>query len=110
VLDQNTILIVPKGRQGLTELEKEYHFPLATSIVPAILSDQRDFFLSFLLIFIKYESNGWCTITTLGINFRKGLRLGMKTGREIPVPSRFEYYFFPIVFELFRNRLETVRK
>jgi hypothetical protein len=29
--------------------------------------------------------------------------LGMKTGREIPVPSRFEYYFFPIVFELFMN-------
>jgi hypothetical protein len=37
-------------------------------------------------------------------------RVGMKTRWEIPVPSRFEYCFFPIVFELFRNRLETVRK
>jgi hypothetical protein len=36
--------------------------------------------------------------------------IGMKTGREIPVPSGFEYCFFPIVFELFRNRLEIIRK
>jgi Rab family, other len=36
--------------------------------------------------------------------------LGMKTGREILVPSRFEYCFFLTVFQLFGNRLETVRK
>jgi hypothetical protein len=36
------------------------------------------------------------------------LGVGMKTGRKILVPSRFEYCFFSIVFELFGNRLETV--
>uniref|UniRef100_A0A0A9DF39 Uncharacterized protein n=1 Tax=Arundo donax TaxID=35708 RepID=A0A0A9DF39_ARUDO len=38
------------------------------------------------------------------------VRLGMKTGRENPVPSRPEYRFFPIVFELFGNCSGSGRK
>jgi hypothetical protein len=48
-------------------------------------------------------------LVRLGISFvlwvALYLEIGMKTGQEIPVPSRFEYCFFLIVFELFENRL-----
>jgi hypothetical protein len=41
--------------------------------VSAVLVDQRDFFFFFLFVFIKYANSSLCTITTLGINLKKGL-------------------------------------
>ena len=41
--------------------------------MPTVFTDQRDFFFFFLFVFIEYEDSSLCTITTLGINFRKGL-------------------------------------
>jgi hypothetical protein len=63
-------LKVPEDWPETTELEKEYHYPLATSIVPVVLTDHRDFFF-FLFVLVKYADSSLCTITTLGINLRK---------------------------------------
>jgi hypothetical protein len=81
VLDQSLILKVPEDLQEPIELEKEYHYPLATSIVPAVLADQQDFIL-FFFIFIKYADNSLCMITTLGINLRKDLCRHFITNRS----------------------------
>jgi hypothetical protein len=67
-----------------TELEREYRYPLAASIVPAVLADQRDFFF-FLFVLIKRAPSSLCTITILGINLRNDLcRDIIKTGTEGP--------------------------
>jgi hypothetical protein len=90
VLDQNLILKAPKDYQGPTEPEREYHYPLTASIVPAVLADQWDFF--FLFILVKHAASSLCTITTLGINLRIGLYrdiIGNRYRRvDIPIQAR----------------------
>jgi hypothetical protein len=55
------------------ELEREYRYPLAASIVLTVLADQWDLFFFFLFVLVKHVANNLCMITTLGINLRNGL-------------------------------------
>jgi hypothetical protein len=56
----------------------------------------------FHLKILKILNNPQAILTSYsgdrGIHLANVLALGMKTGQEIPIPSRFEYCFFPIVF------------
>jgi hypothetical protein len=63
----------------MTELEKEYHSPLTTSVMPVVLTDQRDFFI----IFIKYIDSSRCTVTPIRINLRKDTPIGINLRKDL---------------------------
>jgi hypothetical protein len=56
------------------ELGREYHCPVAASIVMTVLADQQDLFFSFLFILIKHASNSLRIITTFDVNLGNGVR------------------------------------
>jgi hypothetical protein len=67
----------------MTELEKEYHSPLTTSVMPVVLTDQRDFFFFFFVIFIKYIDSSRCMVTPIWINLRKDTPIGINLRKDL---------------------------
>lgn len=75
-LDQSLILTVLEGQQEQTELEKEYHYPPTTTVRPAVLTNQWDFFFLFFVL-INYTNNNRCMVTPIEINFSTVTPIGI---------------------------------